>query len=107
MPQCGQRNYTSTAQTGNVCGNYGKESRVDFVSPPMQAITFPGRGVDMDADYEDWPMNQLRERVILVQELDQLADDIVAEAVWLAQNYEIEEREVCIPQTKRVLVARY
>lgn len=104
---CGQRNYTSTAKTGNVCGNCGKESRVDFVSPPMQAITFPGRGVDMDADYEDWPMNQLRERVILVQELDQLADDIVAEAVWFAQNYEIEEREVCIPQTKRVLVARY
>ena len=104
---CGQRNYTNTAKTGNVCGKCGKESRVDFVCPPMQAITFPGRGIDMDADYDDWSMNKLRERVVLVQELDRLADDIVAEAVWFAQNYEIEEREVCIPQTKRVLVARY
>ena len=59
----------------------------------------------MDADFDDWSMDQLRNRVILVQELDQLADDIVSEAVWFAQNYEIEEREVCIPQTQKVLVA--
>ena len=104
---CGQQNYTSTAETGNVCGKCGKASRVDFIRPPMQAVTFPGRGVDMDADYEEWSINQLRERVMLVQELDQLADNLVAEAVWFAQNYEIEEREVCILQKQSILVARF
>ena len=104
---CGQQNYTSTAQTGNVCGKCGSAGRVDFVSPPMQAITFPGRGVDMNADYEEWTMDQLRERVMLVQALDRLADDMVTEAVWFAHSYEIEEREVCVPQIKRVLVASF
>ena len=102
---CGQRNYTSIAQTGTICGRCGKAVRVDYKRPPMQAVTYPGRGIDMDADFEDWSMDQLRNRVILVQELDQLADDIVSEAVWFAQNYEIEEREVCISQTQKVLVA--
>lgn len=102
---CGQRNYTSIAQTGTICGRCGKAARVDYKRPPMQAVTYPGKGIDMDTDFEDWSMDQLRNRVILVQELDQLADDIVSEAVWFAQNYEIEEREVCIPQTQKVLVA--
>lgn len=104
---CGQRNYTSTSKSGTVCGKCGKAARVDYVCPPMQAVTFPGRGLDMEADYEEWSMDQLRERVTLVQDLDKLADDMVAEAVWFAHSFEIVEREVCITQSQKVLVASF
>lgn len=59
----------------------------------------------MDEDYDEWPIQALRDRVRLVQDFDRLADDLVAQAVQFAQNYEIEEVEVCVPQTQRVLVA--
>lgn len=103
--KCGQRNYTSVSDTGNVCGQCRRAARVDYLSPPMQAVVYPGRGVDMNEDYEEWSFQKLRNRVQLVQDLDALADDIVSQAVWFAENYEIQEMEIYIPQTQRVLVA--
>ena len=49
-------------------------------------------------------MDELRERVRLVQELDQLADAMVDRAVWLANNYTVEEEEYFEPRTRKVLV---
>ena len=102
---CGQRNYTSADETGPVCGKCGKAARVDYKRPPMQAVIFPGRGIDMDEEFSEWSLSQLQERTTLIQELDRLADDIVAEAVWFADHHQIEEREVCISQIQKVLVA--
>ena len=59
----------------------------------------------MDEDYDEWSIQELRDRVRLIQDFDRLADEMVAQAVQFAENYEIEEVEVCIPQTQRVLVA--
>lgn len=102
---CGQRNYRRVEETGNVCGRCHSPARVNYLTSPMQAVSFPGRGVDMDEDYDEWPIQVLRDRVRLVQDFDRLADDLVAQAVQFAQDYEIEEVEVCVPQTQRVLVA--
>ena len=59
----------------------------------------------MDEDYDEWSIQELRDRVRLIQDFDRLADEMVAQAVQFAEDYEIEEVEVCNPQTQRVLVA--
>ena len=102
---CGQRNYTSVTKTGNVCGKCHKHERVDYVHPPMQTYTYPGRGIDMDEDYSEWSIHQLRDRVRLVQELDSLADQMVSQAVQMARDYDIVEVEVCVPQIQKILLA--
>lgn len=101
--KCGQKNYTSVAETGNWCGVCNEEARVDYIKPPMQIFSFPGRDVDMDEDFEDWSLYELRQRTELVQEFDRLADDIVAEALYIAQNHSVEERTVYMPTTELVL----
>ena len=101
--KCGQKNYTSVAETGNRCGVCNEEARVDYIKPPMQIFSFPGRDVDMDEDFEDWSLYELQQRTELVQEFDRLADDIVAEALYIAQNHSVEERTVYMPTTELVL----
>ena len=103
---CGQRNCRSVADTGNVCGVCGKAARVDFRVPPKQPVTFPGRGTDMDDDYEEWSLSELRDRVKLVQELDSLADDLVSQAVHMAKAFDVVEEAYYVPQTRHVLVAK-
>lgn len=104
--QCGQRNCRSVQDTGNVCGRCGKPARTDYTTPPKQVITFPGRGIDMDEDFEEWSLPELRERVRLVQELDQLADTLVSFAISMANAYDVEEETYFVPQTRQVLVAK-
>ncbi len=58
----------------------------------------------MDEDFEDWSIYELQQRTELVQEFDRLADDIVVEALYIAQNHSLEERTVYIPTTELVLV---
>ena len=101
--KCGQKNYTSVAETGNWCVVCNEEARVDYIKPPMQIFSFPGRDVDMDEDFEDWSLYELQQRTELVQEFDRLADDIVAEALYIAQNHSVEERTVYMPTTELVL----
>lgn len=101
---CGQKSYRSVQETGNVCGVCRKPARVDFPGTHMQVTTFPGRGTDCDADFEDWSMYDLRNRVRLVQEFDRLADDMVQEAVFFAQNYAVQDEEYQVTQTRKALV---
>ena len=58
----------------------------------------------MDEDYEDWSIQDLRDRVRLVQDLDALADEMVQQAVQMAKDYSVEEVEILVPQTRVVLV---
>lgn len=103
---CGQRNYRSTRDSGNVCGVCGKPDRVDYKIPPKQSVVFPGRGLDMEDDFEEWSVSELRARVKLVQELDSLADELVSQAISMAKAYDIVEEEYLVPQTRRVLAPR-
>ena len=101
---CYQRNFKSVTETGTVCGRCGKSDRIDYLKPPMQSYTYPSRGIDMDEDYGDWSIQDLRDRVRLVQELDALADEMVQQAVQIAMDYSVEEVEILVPQTRVVLV---
>jgi hypothetical protein len=69
----------------------------------MQIFSYPGRSIDMDEDFEDWSLYELRERTGLVQEFDRLADDIVAEALRIAEEHSVEERIVFVPTRELVL----
>lgn len=102
--RCGQRNYKSVAESGCRCGRCGKDTRVDYDSPPLQIGVYPGRGTDDGEDFEDWSMSELRDRVRLVQELDQLADAMVAEALELAKSCRVEEEEYFIPRKRKILI---
>jgi hypothetical protein len=102
---CGQRNYRTVADNGNICGVCRRPSRMDYPATHMHIVTYPGKGVDMDQDFEDWTLDGLRERVRLIQDFDRLADTIVAEAVWMANNCTIEEETYMVEQRRRVLVS--
>lgn len=101
---CGQLNYRSVKETGKQCGRCGLLTRVDFDKPHMQVSTFPGRGTDDDTDFTDWSMDELRDRVRLIQEFDRLADRIVDRAIDIARNYVVEEEEYYVPKVRKVLV---
>jgi len=102
---CGQRNYTATAETGNTCGLCRAPARTDYRTTPMQTFTYPGRSTDMYEDFEDWPIWQLRNRVDLVQDLDRLADTMVQEALYMANNFSVEEETIFVPKQHMVLVS--
>ena len=57
----------------------------------------------MGEDFHDWGIEELRQRVTLVQELDQLCDSIVSEYVDTVRNYRISEEEIFVPKTIKVL----
>ena len=69
-----------------------------------QGEKHPRRGTDDGEDFEDWSMHALRERVKLVQELDQLADRMVELALRLTREAQVIEEEYFLPQTRKVLV---
>lgn len=60
----------------------------------------------MDEDFEEWSIPELRERVRLIQELDQLADTLVSFAISLTDAYDVEEETYFVPQTRQMLVAK-
>jgi len=69
----------------------------------MQVFTFPGKDTDMDEDFRDWGIEELRQRVKLVQEFDQLADNIISEYIHTCRNYRITQEEIFVPETIKVL----
>lgn len=102
---CGQRNYQSISESGNVCGVCGQPAHIDYTKMPMRVVVYPGRGTDDDRDYADLSLDELRDRVRLVQEFDRLADRLVKQAVYLAKNYSVQEEEYFVPQTRKALVS--
>ena len=65
--------------------------------------TFEIGSGDMGEDFEDWSLYELKQRTELVQEFDQLADDIVEEALHIASEHTVEERVIYKPTTELVL----
>lgn len=102
---CGQKNFRAVAESGCRCGVCNRETRVDFEKPPMEVFSYPMRPTDMGEDFEDWSIDELRLRTELVQDFDRLADDIVAEALWVAENYTAVEKVFYVPTTRKVLEA--
>jgi len=70
----------------------------------MVVNRFPGRSTDDYEDYEDWDMYELRQRVNLLQSFAKLADAILAEAIYLANEYEAGEEEYTVIEKRPVML---
>ncbi len=99
---CGQFNYTITEKS-NRCERCGKDTRVDFKKTHKRKVTYIGRSIDQNADFSEWDMDSLKERVKLVQSFDKLCDDIVDAARNLCDNYKVVEEEILVPKKVKVL----
>ena len=100
---CGQKNYRTVEESGCRCGRCGSDARKNFSAPPMNIFTYAGRNTDMDEDFSDWTMDDLRARVEIVEDFDKLCDQIIQTAVYLSENFEIEEETYTVENTRKVL----
>ena len=101
---CGQKNYQAVPEDQiGICGRCDAKARVNFKQTDMQIFTWPGKDVDMYEDFENWTLSEIRERVELVQDFDQLCEDIVNEYLDTCRNYRISEEEILVPKTIKVL----
>lgn len=103
---CGQRNYKTVEESGCRCGRCGNETRRNFSTPPTDIFTYSGRNTDMDEDFTDWTMDDLRERVRLVEEFDRLCDKIIAEAMYISEHFKVEEETYTVEAKRKVLTER-
>ncbi len=103
--KCGQRNFTTIEETSSICGVCHKPERVNYANPPLKIGTYPGKSIDMNEDFEDFSIYELKERVKLIQRFDSIADNLLALAVDMAQNYTVEDEVYYVPQTRKVLAA--
>ena len=103
---CYQQNFTSVTENNNFCGKCHQPTRKDYSKPHTMVVTYPGKSTDEYEDFEDWNMQDLRERVKLVQSFDRATDNLVAAAVYIAKNFSIEEEEYTVPHTRKVLVEK-
>jgi len=101
---CGQPNYKAIAESGLHCGACGKPSRTDYIVPPVRTLCYPGRSTDMFEDFEDWSMRQLCDRVDLVQSFNHLADAMVAEALYMAEHFDVSEETFFVEQKRAVIM---
>lgn len=98
--KCGQRNFQEAVKGNDRCGKCGSR-RENFKETPKEIYTQPGKSIDGDLDFEDWSMDQLRERVNLVKEFDVAADTIRNEFFHLIRHTKIETRSVAHYETKK------
>lgn len=73
---CGQRNFKTIEETGGArtCGACGKETRMDFKTPPKTKNVF-GRGIDEDMDFEEMDDDELQARYDLITDFDKTIEE--------------------------------
>ena len=74
-----------------------------LAKPQPQVATYPGRGLDDDDEFEDWSMEELRDRVRLIQDFDRACDAAVAEFIRFCDEYRVVEKDILVPKTIRAL----
>lgn len=105
---CGQQNYQAVPEgEQGICGRCEARARVNYKQCPMQIFTWPGRGLDMEEDFQDWSTERLIERVELVSEFDRLCNLVVQYYCQMCRDYRITETEIMVPETVKVLEPIY
>lgn len=66
-------------------------------------FSFPGRSIDQNEDFGTWYIEDLRERVKLVQEFDRMCDLVVSETIFLAENCEVINEEYTETKTRKII----
>lgn len=100
---CGPLNYKAAEEGGCRCGRCRKNTRVNLASPVYQAY-INSASIDDDEDFWDWDLYELQKRVQVVMDFDRLCDDIVTEAVYMAEQCEVVEETYYVEKARKVLV---
>jgi hypothetical protein len=102
--RCGRLTWYETEQPCHVerCKGTLKKLPEDH----YRIFTYPGKGVDDDADFSEWSMEELEDRARLVRKFDKLCDACVESFINFAKTHAVEEREILVPKTVRVAVER-
>jgi hypothetical protein len=87
----------------NICGRCGAPGRVNYSTPHMQVYTQPGKGVDMDADFDEWDDYCLEARYKLVKDFDATVDECIEVFKALCDSCKAVEKTVMVPKTITVL----
>jgi len=102
---CGKLTWYETEQNCHVDGCNGM---LRIIKRPVYDVytvyTCPGLGLDENEDFSAWDIEDLRDRVSLVQEFDKLCDDVVNLFISYCEDYNVEEKIVMVPRVKKVLV---
>lgn len=100
---CGQLNYALVGGKGGRCGVCGEER--ENLPEPHRRLYVTSESIDQGEDYEEWSIEDLKERVRLVCRFDRACDEMRDELIRLAQNYRVVERTIYVPRTVKELVA--
>ena len=65
-----------------------------------------GKSMDMDEDFSDWTMSELKERTILVQNFDKLCDELEQVFVHILKTYTVKTSTQTITNIKKTLVSK-
>jgi hypothetical protein len=101
---CGQLNFATVVTGDQKCGRCGADERENLESPRYEVFTYPGKGLDMDDDFETWSTYQLKERVALVWDFDKTCERAVQAFIAFAKSHIVEEQIVMVPKTITVAV---
>ena len=99
---CGQLNFRTVEETGTRCGKCGEDTRVNLTHPLYKIYT-TGASIDQNEDFEDWSIEDIRDRVKLVQDFDRLCDNCLAALKNLINNTEIVDEEYTEVKTRKTL----
>lgn len=94
---CGQKNYR---QESVKCGRCGSTNMHDYHG--HETFSYPGRGLDMGEDFNEWSTDQLRSRVELVWNFDQMVKQCEAAFVEFCETHQAEEVEVMVRKKSMV-----
>ena len=70
---------------------------------PLYKIYTTGASIDQNEDFEDWSIEDIRDRVKLVQDFDRLCDNCLAALKNLINNTEIVDEEYTEVKTRKTL----
>jgi hypothetical protein len=101
---CGGRNYQPVGDKNRKCGRCRTGDLVDDKTVHMRTITWPGRGVDMGEDFEEWDTDSLRDRVALVKEFDRACAEACETFIEYARDHTVESRTILVEREVQVLV---
>ena len=77
-----------------------------FAKPSPQIISYPGKSVDADKNFDEWSVDDLQYRVKLVSRFDQAVDEMRLRFIDLCNEYTVEDKIVYKPVKEKQLVLR-
>jgi hypothetical protein len=70
----------------------------------FETFSYPGKSIDMGETFEYWSIDDLRERVKLVESFDAMVERCKEEFLQMCKDFKVEEKEIMVPTKVKVLV---